>query len=195
VPTLVLASTSPSRRALLARLVRDFEAVPHRVDEPAHARALGSASPDRVALSLACAKALSVAAEHPSAHVLGSDQVVDLDGEILGQPGDASGARAQLRRLAGRRHRLVTAIALRAPDGETATHLDVQAMQMRALSDDAIARYVAADDPVLCCGSYKIEALGVTLFEETVGSDPTGIQGLPLLALARLLRDAGWTLP
>ena len=193
--SLVLASGSRYRRSLIARLVDEVSAVEHRVDEDAVQARMAGASPDAIALALAEAKAASVAGEHPGAHVLGSDQVVDIDGEILGKAGTAEGARAQLRRLAGRTHRLITAVALRAPDGGVATHVDVYEMSMRPLSDEAIARYVEADAPLDCCGAYKIESLGIALFASTRGADPTAIEGLPLMAVARLLRGAGWALP
>jgi septum formation protein len=195
MPTLVLASGSAYRRRLIARLVPTHDATDHRVDEDAVQAAMEGATPDAIAEALARAKAESVAADHPQAHVLGSDQVVDLGGAILGKAGSVAGAHAQLRRLAGRTHRLVTAICLRAPDGTEATHTDVHEMRMRALSEDEIARYVAADEPLDCCGAYKIESLGISLFEATHGDDPTAIEGLPLMAVARLLRVAGWSIP
>jgi len=192
MPTLVLASGSVYRRRLIARLVPEHEALDHRVDEDAVQRTMSEATPDAVAEALAEAKARSVAAE---AHVLGSDQVVDVDGSILGKAGNIDGARAQLRRLAGRTHRLVTAVCLRAPDGSEQTHTDVHEMRMRALGDEEIERYVEADEPLDCCGAYKIESLGISLFEATIGDDPTAIEGLPLMAVARMLRQAGWRLP
>jgi len=195
MPALVLASSSVYRRRLIARLVCAHDATDHRVDEDAVQASMAGASPDAIAEALARAKAESIAADHPEAHVLGSDQVVDVDGAILGKAGSAEGARAQLERLAGRTHRLVTAVCLRAPDGSEATHTDRHEMQMRALSQDEIARYVEADEPLDCCGAYKIEALGISLFEATRGDDPTAIEGLPLMAVARLLRAAGWAIP
>ena len=195
MPTLVLASGSRYRRRLIARLVPAHEATDHRVDEEAFQAAMTGASPDAVATALARAKAASVAADHPDAHVLGSDQLIDLDGTIVGKAGTVEGAHAQLRRLAGRQHRLVTALCLRSPDGSERTHVDVHLMRMRELSDDAIERYVAADRPLDCCGAYKIESLGVTLFSAATGDDPTAIEGLPLMAVAKMLREAGWTLP
>lgn len=187
-PALVIATTSRYRLALLDRLGLQYTAVPHRVDERA-ARPAGDAV--EVASGLAIAKAESVVASHPRALVLGSDQVVDLDGELLGKPGDEARARAQLARLAGRTHRLVTAVALRRPNGDVATHVDVHTMRLRPLSRAQIASYVARERPVDCAGSYKIEALGIALFEAIAGEDHTAIIGLPLLGTVRLLADAG----
>ncbi len=195
MPALVLASGSAYRRRLIARLVPEHEATDHTVDEDVLQASMTGATPDAVAEALARAKAESVAGAHPAAHVLGSDQVVDVDGAILGKAGSVQGAREQLRRLAGRSHRLVTAVCLRAPDGSEATHTDIHEMRMRDLSDDEIARYLEADQPLDCCGAYKIESLGISLFEATRGEDPTAIEGLPLMAVARLLRGAGWALP
>lgn len=191
--SLVLASTSPYRRQLLDRLGVTYTAAPHRCDE----RAVGAGSTDAAELVriLARAKVESLASDHRGAHVLGSDQVVAIDGEVLGKPGDAAGAMAQLRRLRGRTHRLLTAVALRRPDGSVREALDEHRMTMRALEDAEIDRYVRAERPFDCAGSYKIEGLGIALFESIEGRDFTAIVGMPLLTVARLLREAGWAIP
>jgi septum formation protein len=190
---LVLGSTSPYRRELLARLRVPFDVLAPDVDEEALQRS--GAEPSSIALRLAVAKAASVAATRSDAFVIGSDQVVDLDSEILGKPGDEARARDQLARLQGRTHRLVTAIALRAPDGTLRTHVDVHRMTLRALGAAEIERYVAAEQPLDCCGAYKIESLGIALFERIEGDDFTAIPGLPLIALGRLLRESGFEVP
>ena len=192
-PSLVLASTSPYRRALLDRLGVAHEAVAHRADE----RAPGPAgeTPDALSVRLAGAKADSVAALRPGAIILASDQVVDLDGDILGKPGDAEAAVAQLGRLSGRTHRLLTAVALRHPDGRTETALDVHRMTMRVLDEATRRRYVTRDAPIDCAGAYRIESLGIALFDAIEGADFTAIVGLPLVTVARLLRTAGFAIP
>jgi septum formation protein len=190
---LVLGSTSPYRRELLARLRVPFDVLGPDVDEEALQRS--GAEPSSIALRLAVAKAASVAAKRSDAFVIGSDQVVDLDSEILGKPGDEARAREQLARLQGRTHRLVTAIALRAPDGTLRTHVDVHRMTLRSLGAAEIERYVAAEQPLDCCGAYKIESLGIALFERIEGDDFTAIPGLPLIALGRLLRESGFEVP
>lgn len=190
---LVLGSTSPYRRELLARLRVPFDVLGPDVDEEALQRS--GAEPSSIALRLAVAKAASVAAKRSDAFVIGSDQVVDLDSEILGKPGDEVRAREQLARLQGRTHRLVTAIALRAPDGTLRTHVDVHRMTLRSLGAVEIERYVAAEQPLDCCGAYKIESLGIALFERIEGDDFTAIPGLPLIALGRLLRESGFEVP
>jgi septum formation protein len=189
VPELVIATTSPYRLALLARLGTPFVAVPHQVDERA---AEPPGDPTDAARALAVAKAQSVAAAHPDALILGSDQLaVDADGARLHKPGTAEAAVAQLARLTGRAHRLVTAVALRHPDGRVTSHVDVTVLHMRALTMAQLRAYVARDLPLDCAGAYKIERLGAALFERVVGHDPTAIEGLPLCATARLLADAG----
>jgi septum formation protein len=193
VPTLILASTSSYRRELLSRLALPFRVEAPRCDEEALKQP--ALAPGALAACLAREKACGVAALDPEAHVLGSDQLVDLDGEILGKPGSLAGAAAQLARLSGRSHRLITAVALACPDGSLHEHLDVTTLHMRALRSDEIARYVAADQPSDCAGSYKIERLGISLFEQIECRDFTAITGLPLLAVAALLRRQGFALP
>lgn len=192
-PKLVLSSTSPYRRALLERLGIDFEAVAPDCDEDA--LKTQGLLPTTVALKLACEKALSVRAAHEGAFILGSDQLVDLDGQILGKPHSPEGAVAQLKRLRGRAHQLVTAHALVDPHGEVETHVDIHRLTMRALGDDEIERYVAHEQPLDCAGSYKIERAGITLFERIEGDDFTAITGLSLMKVAELLRKRGFQLP
>lgn len=192
-PNLVLASTSRYRRDQLARLGVPFEVRAPDVDEGLH-KASGLA-PDEIARALAREKACAVARALPGRFVLGGDQLVDLDGEVLGKPGSAERCLAQLERLSGRAHRLVTAIALVTPEGDVHEALDLHVLHMRALTRDELARYVAADQPLDCAGSYKIEQRGIALFESIVGDDFTAIVGLPLMRVTSLLRAAGFALP
>ncbi len=187
----VLASTSAARRALLDRLGVPYEAVAPDCDEDA----IRTDSPDETARLRAIAKAVSVARERPDALVIGADQVVDLDGELLGKPGSAEGARAQLGRLAGRVHRLITAVAFVVRGNRPEVALDVHRMSVRPLDEAEIGRYVAADDPAWCAGSYKVESLGIALFDRIEGDDATAIVGLPLMAVCSMLRRSGWALP
>jgi septum formation protein len=193
MPPLILASTSTYRRAQLARLGLPFEAHPPACDE--EALKSPALSPTELARMLAQAKAASIAASRPDAFVIGADQVVDLQGAVLGKPHTEEAAMAQLSRLSGRTHRLVTAFALHAPDGIVHAHVDVHQMTMRTLSVRERARYVAADRPLDCAGSYKIERLGIALFDRIEGADFTAIEGLPLIALAGALRTAGFPVP
>ncbi len=187
---LVLASTSPGRRALLGRLGLPFEAIDSGLDEaPWKARGL---APEALVLALAEAKARAGAALRPGCHVIGSDQVACIDGRILGKPGSVEGAVEQLTALAGRTHRLLTAVALLdGSTGRVATELDVHEVTLRPLTEARIRRYVALDQPLGCAGSYKLEALGAALFDRVRGDDSAAVIGLPLSALVRLLGALG----
>jgi septum formation protein len=191
--SLVLASSSPYRRAQLSQLGVPFGAQSPDVDEDAFKTL--SADPSTTALTLAAHKARDVARRYPESHVLGADQLVDLSGEILGKPESPEAAVAQLMRLEGRAHRLLTAIALVGPGGGAHTHLEVHTLHMRGLSRSEIERYVTRDEPLDCAGSYKIECAGIALFERIEGHDFTAIVGLPLLALTSMLRAAGFAIP
>lgn len=193
MPSLVLASTSAYRRELIARLGVPFSAVAPSCDEEALKDP--ALAPADLALHLAREKARSVAADWPDAHILGSDQLVEIDGAILGKPGSAEAALEQLMRLSGRAHRLVTALVLSCPGAGLLEHVDVHVLHMRALTRDELSRYVSADRPLDCAGSYKIEARGISLFERIEGADFTAIMGLPLVALTSLLRGQGFSCP
>ena len=189
---LVLASTSPYRRALLERLGLPFEVEAPCVDEGV-VKARGGA-PREVVEELAKRKAEAVRAARPEAVVIGSDQAGVRDGHVLDKPGTEANARAQLASLRGRPHQLVTAVAVAHPGG-LLQFTDVTTLVMRHLSDEEIARYVAAEQPLDCAGSYKIEGLGVALFEKIDSRDQTAIVGLPLIELVGALRDLGFLLP
>lgn len=189
---LILASTSRYRAELLSRLGVAFSQTAPTVDE--EALKLAGEAPDAMALRLAIEKARSVHTLHPDCVVIGADQVVDLDGIPLGKPHTREGAIAQLSRMTGRSHRLLSAICLCGPDA-IRTHVDVHTLHMRALDRNALERYVDADQPLDCAGSYKIEARGIALFERIEGEDFTAITGLPLLALTRMLSEAGHAIP
>jgi septum formation protein len=191
VPVL-LASTSPYRRELLARLGIAFEAVAPGVDEAPRATEL----PVDRALRLAHEKAASVAARHPEALVIGSDQVAVRADTVLEKPGDATRSREQLALLSGHSARFYTACALLAPRaGPHLAHVDTTTVTFRPLTDEEIARYVERERPYDCAGAFKAEALGVTLLEAIETQDPTALIGLPLIWLAGALRSAGYPLP
>jgi septum formation protein len=189
---LILASTSSYRRALLERLGVPFRCVNPGVDEDAF-KSLGL-GPIALAEALARAKAEAVVRAHPDAAVIGSDQLASLDDEILGKPGNVDAAAAQLAAMNGRMHRLFTAIAV-ACAGRVRTHTDTTTLSMRRLSSEEIRRYVLAELPLDCAGSYKIESRGIALFERIDCQDFTAIVGLPLMALAVILRDLGFAIP
>ena len=189
---LVLGSTSRYRRELLQRLGLPFSVDRPEVDESP----LAGESPAALARRLAEAKARAVAERHPGAWVIGSDQVADLDGLPLGKPGGRETAFAQLRAASGREVRFHTAFCLfSAARPRPHAGIDLTTVHFRSLADDEIGRYLDAEQPYDCAGSFKCEGLGITLFEAIDNRDPTALVGLPLIALARALRAAGYALP
>ena len=185
---LILASTSPYRRLLLERLKLPFSAEAPGVPEAAHA----GEAPGPLALRLARAKAAAVAERHPGAIVIGSDQVAECQGRVLGKPGGPERAREQLALASGTTVVFHTAVALAHADGVTVeTHTDLTRVRFRRLGAAEIARYVALDEPYDCAGSFRSEGLGVALFEAVENEDPTGLVGLPLVWLAGALARAG----
>lgn len=191
-PELILASTSPYRRALLERLGIAFRAAAPEFDEKA--LPTEGLSPQAVAESLAVGKARSIQRREPRAIVIGCDQLVSLDGRILGKPGTVERAVAQLEAMSGRVHELITAMVVAGPDEEYA-HTDISRLRMRNLDRSQIERYVATDAPLDCAGSYKLEKRGVVLFDRIETEDATAITGLPLLTLVRFLERFGCVLP
>ena len=190
--TLVLGSTSPYRRELLARLGLPFEVAAPAVDETP----LPGEAPRGLALRLARAKALDVAARHPQAVVIGSDQVADLDGQPLGKPGTHERAVAQLRAMSGREVIFQTALTVACLE-ESFEQSDLAAVEVRfrTLTDPEIERYLLREQPYDCAGSAKSEGLGIALLDAIHNDDPTALVGLPLIRTARLLRLAGFMLP
>ncbi|SFG73915.1 Maf family protein [Methylobacterium gossipiicola] len=184
---LLLASTSPTRRALLAGAGLTVETRSPGVDERAIEAACLGLSPADLARRLARAKAEAVAASAPGRIVVGADQVLECDGVVFHKPADAEAARAQLGQLAGRTHRLHSAVALIA--GEPETFVETAHLTLRPLQPEAIAAYVALAGPgaTASVGGYQLEGLGIHLFSEIAG-DHTTILGLPLLPLLARLR-------
>jgi septum formation protein len=136
-----------------------------------------------------------VAAHAAPAWVVGSDQVADLEGTPLGKPGGRDAARAQLRAMSGRTVAFHTAVCLVRAGSPALAAMDTTLVRFRVLDDAEIARYVDAEQPLDCAGSFKSEGLGIGLFEAIESSDPTALVGLPLIATARLLREAGFSVP
>ncbi len=192
MPSLILASTSRYRRALLERLALPFTVARPDTDESPQP----GEPPQALARRLALAKAEAVLAfsGHDS-WVIGSDQVAELDGRPLGKPGSHAAAVAQLQSMSGREVRFLTAVCLAGPEGRRLQALDITTVRFRALDDDEIERYVAREQPLDCAGSFKSEGLGIALFEEIDNRDPTALIGLPMIATARMLREAGFLIP
>lgn len=187
-PPLILASSSRYRRELLQRLRLPFESISPDLDE----RPLPGETPERLARRLALAKAQAVAAVHPAAVVIGSDQVADLDGEPIGKPGTHERAVAQLRRLSGRRVVFQTAVAVvRRDTGFERCALAAVSVQFRTLAEEQIERYLRLEQPYDCAGSAKCETLGIALLDAIDSDDPTALVGLPLIRTSAMLREAG----
>jgi len=185
---LVLGSTSPYRRELLARLRLPFDVASPEVDETP----LPGEDPGVLACRLALAKAQAVAARFPAALVIGSDQVADLAGEALGKPGTHERAVAQLRRMRGQTVVFQTAVAVVCVEtGFAQVELAPVRVRFRDLADAEIEAYLRAETPYDCAGSAKSEGLGISLLESIENDDPTALIGLPLIRTARLLRAAG----
>lgn len=189
---LVLASTSRYRRDLLARLGLPFTTSRPDVDETA----LPDESTEALAVRLAHAKAWAVATQYPDAWVIGSDQVADLGGVALGKPGTPERAHEQLKACSGHSVVFHTAFSLvHAGSGREFHGCDETRVRFRDLDDAEIARYLLAEQPFDCAGSFKCEGLGISLFSAIDSRDPTALIGMPLIDLAHTLRQAGFTLP
>ncbi len=185
---MILGSTSRYRRELLQRLQVPFDVVSPDVDETP----LPGETPRQLASRLALAKARTVAKQHPSCVVIGSDQVADLDGSPLGKPGDHRRAVQQLQQMRGRTVVFQTAVAVVRQDaGFEQVDLAPVRVRFRALSDAAIEHYLHTEQPYDCAGSAKSEGLGIALLESIDNDDPTALVGLPLIRTCRMLRAAG----
>jgi len=185
---LILGSTSKYRRELLQRLRVPFDVVSPEVDETPRP----NEAPRDLAMRLALAKAQAVAAQHPNAVVIGSDQVADLNGEPLGKPGTHERAMLQLQKMRGQTVVFQTAVSVVCQaSGFADTELAQIKVRFRDLSDAEIEAYLRAEEPYDCAGSAKSEGLGIALLDAIDNDDPTALIGLPMIRTARLLRAAG----
>jgi septum formation protein len=185
---LILGSTSPYRRELLARLRIPFEVAAPDVDETAQA----SETPKQLACRLAMAKARAIATQFPACVVIGSDQVAELDGQALGKPGNHARATAQLQQMRGKTVIFQTAVAVVCLEtGFAQMDLAQVNVKFRELSDAEIEAYLQAETPYDCAGSAKSEGLGIALLESIDNDDPTALVGLPLIRTCRMIQAAG----
>jgi septum formation protein len=186
MPELVLASTSSYRRELLARLRIEFSALAPSVDETP----LPGESPTELAARLALAKARSLAI--PDALVIGSDQVPSLHGQALRKPGSHEAAHAQLLACQGQTVDFFTAAAIVDTRRERVWQtLDCTRVRFATLDPGKLDAYLNAEQPYDCAGGFKVEGLGIALFEHIESRDPTALIGLPLIWVAATLRSAG----
>ena len=187
---LVLASTSPYRRELLARLGLPFEVANPQTDESP----LDQETPAEMALRLSEAKARAVAAQFPDALIIGSDQVAEMGGLIFGKPGTHARAIEQLRQLSGRTVNFFTGLCvLNSRTGEAEVRGVPTLVGFRELTDIEIENYLEREPAYNCAGSAKSEGLGIALLSRIHGDDPNALVGLPLIALCDLLRKHGMT--
>lgn len=191
-PTVILASGSRYRLAQLESIGVRAHPVPPDVDESQ----LPGESAATLAQRLAESKVAGVAARHPGAIVIAADQVAECAGTVYGKPGSAFAQATQLAACAGRELSFHTAVVVRCEaSGFHGLHLDTTRCRMRSLAAGEIARYVEREAAIDCAGGFKVEGLGITLFDGIDSSDPTALVGLPLIAVARMLRACGVELP
>lgn len=191
-PPVLLASSSAYRRELLTRILPAFECAVPGVDEGP----MPDEAPDALATRLAKLKAMQCAEQRPDAVIIGSDQVPAIGAELLGKPGSHERAAAQLRQCSGQSVVFFTAVTVLGPAAlPPESYVDRTTVHFRALSDAQIERYLAKEQPYDCAGSFKAEALGIVLFERIDATDPTGIQGLPLIWLSACLNRRGVPIP
>ena len=184
VPKLHLASSSPRRRRILESMGLEFSAAGVDVDE----RQYPGESADVMVVRLAAAKAQAVDAG-PGVVVLGADTAVVLDGEVFGKPADEADALRMLAALSGRRHKVMTGVAVRSRDS-TATTLSVTAVKFREIGPDEALDYWHSGEPAGKAGAYAIQGLAAA-FVESISGSYSGVVGLPVLETAELLRSAG----
>ncbi|MEX0797809.1 MAG: nucleoside triphosphate pyrophosphatase [Bacteriovoracaceae bacterium] len=189
---LILASSSPYRKALLERLGLKFSCVSPEIDEDAYKASVKD--PIELAETLAYEKAKKIQQDAPEAVVVGSDQLLEFQGQIFGKAGSLEKACEQLTLLSGKSHRLVTSYCVIHPDGQ---HIEtnITTLTMRKLEVDSIKNYLRTDNPIDCAGSYKLELNGIALFEKIDTDDYTAIIGLPLLSLGNYLNQIGVPVP
>lgn len=190
--TLILASSSPYRRAVLKRLGLGFDWRSPDIDESI----LPGEAPDDLVRRLSEAKAAAVAGKYSEGLVIGSDQMAVLGGRIIGKPADHDDALGQLRAASGAVTVLHCGIAvLNAATGRMQSQVEHVEVECRELADDEIERYLATDAPYDCCGSLKVEGMGISLLRRVRSDDPNAITGLPVIRLFGMLREEGFSLP
>ena len=188
-PRIVLASTSPFRRQLLARLEIPFEVADPKADESR----LPGEPPEKTALRLSELKARAVAADFPDSLIIGSDQVAFLDGEIFGKPGTHENAVRQLRKMRGRTVNFFTGLCLlNSRSGRAHVRGIPTLVTFRNLTDQQIENYLLKEKPYNCAGSAKSEGLGIAVISAMNGDDPNALVGLPLIALCDLFESEGF---
>lgn len=190
---IILASSSVYRRALMDQLNVPYEHVAPDVDEN-HLKKMAPVSTNDLPQYLAQKKAESLVKAHPKAIIIGCDQMAVLKNKGLDKPGSPEKAVTQLLRLQGQTHQIITGLAVYCKNQWELSSTTAQ-LKMKPLTETQIKRYVDLEKPIDCAGSYKIEKMGIVLFESIKTEDPSAIVGMPLMALARILEKFGVPLP
>ncbi|MFT3931371.1 MAG: nucleoside triphosphate pyrophosphatase [Spongiibacteraceae bacterium] len=186
--SIILASSSLYRRRLLEQLGLTFDWASPDIDETP----LPAETPEQLVHRLAHTKAQALATRFPQHWIIGSDQAASFNNRILGKPGTIDNARQQLRDCRGQRVEFLTGLCLlNSHSGESKTIVERFSVVFRELTDAQIDRYLQREQPFDCAGSFKVEGLGIALFERLEGDDPNALIGLPLIRLVTLLKDAG----
>ncbi len=189
--SLILASTSKYRKKLLERLNIPFSVIAANIDETSKK----NESPKDLVQRLSIEKANAIAKTHPDQWIIGSDQIAQLEGLILGKPGNKQNALEQLKSCSGKQIQFLTGVALVNKVLDRVFYIQSQVdVKFLTLSEQQINNYLEVDEPYDCAGSFKIETMGITLFEWVKSDDPTSLEGLPLIAVCKLLRQAGFEL-
>lgn len=181
---LILASTSKYRNDLLKQLHWPFETLAPEVDESIYK--VDKYSPQELAEKLSFLKAQDVLLKRNEAVVIGSDQVCSFERMIFSKPQNHENAFKQLKLLSGKKHQLLTSVTIMS-NAQSVTWTNTTTLFMRSLEDKDIERYLQIDTPFDCAGSYKLESMGIKLFEKIEMSDHTAIIGLPLIEISNIL--------
>ena len=186
--SIILASSSPYRKELLNKLNISFNAESPKLDETP----LAGESPIELVERLATAKAAAIARKHPSALIIGSDQVACVNGAVLSKPGNFDNAFTQLKQCSSNTVTYYTGLCLlNSATNTNQIHTERYQLHFRALADQEISNYLQLEQPYDCAGSIKSEGLAVSLFECHQGRDPNALIGLPLIQLLKMLRAEG----
>ncbi|ALO34980.1 septum formation inhibitor Maf [Colwellia sp. MT41] len=186
--TLVLGSTSPFRKTILAKLQIPFHCAKPAIDESAQQ----DESPQVLVKRLAIEKAKAVSADYPKALIIGSDQVAVCEGEIIGKPHNFDNAVRQLTKFSGKTIIFYTGLCVYDSEKDnTLALVEPFTVHFKQLSQADIKNYLHAEQPYNCAGSFKSEGLGICLFSKLEGDDPNTLIGLPLIKLVALLKQQG----
>jgi septum formation protein len=185
---IILASSSKYRQALLARLRLPFDCISVDIDETR----LLNESPEQLVKRLAISKAGVISKKYTEALVIGSDQVAVFGNQVIGKPGNHLNATQQLKQFSGNKIQFLTGVALSCDSMAIENYaMSEVIVKFKPLTDKQIENYLLLDKPYDCAGSFKVESLGIALFESVKSDDPTSLEGLPLILVSNLLRDAG----